>query len=155
MLYRVSGVLNVSKGTKYPYFVPTMFNDHESASDAAETYVENVIKKHEDAYKASIEGRKVVFNNAYEAIDTFSAIVNENPVISLNVFPVKKWNHGANYLYTYRGYDIAEHDDMTWNISASGFIFGYVSKDNIEAALQHIDHLVFESNLQMCKEDDE
>ena len=155
MLYRVSGVLNVSKDTKYPYFVPTVFDDHESASDAAETYVENAIKKHEDAYKASIEGRKVDFNNAYEAIDTFSAIVNENPVISLNVFPVKKWYRGATYFYTYRGYDIGEHDDTTWNISASGFIFGYVSKDNLEAALQHIDHLVFESNLQMCKEDDE
>lgn len=155
MLYRVSGVSNVSKGTKYPYFVPTVFNDHESASDAAETYVENVIKKHEDSYKASIEGRKGGFNNAYDAIDTFSAVVNENLIISLNVFPVKKWNCGANYLYTYRGYDIAEHDDTTWNISASGFVFGYVSKDNLEAALQHIDHLVFESNLQMCKEDDE
>lgn len=155
MLYRVSGVSNVSKGTKYPYFVPTVFNDHESASDAAETYVENVIKKHEDSYKASIEGRKGGFNNAYDAIDTFSAVVNENLIISLNVFPVKKWNCGANYLYTYRGYDIAEHDDTTWNISASGFVFGYVSKDNLEAALQHIDHLVFESNLQMRKEDDE
>ena len=155
MLYRVSGVSNVSKGTKYPYFIPTVFNDHESASDAAEMYVENVIMKHEDSYKASIEGRKGGFNNAYDAIDTFSAIVNENLIISLNVFPVKKWNCGANYLYTYRGYDIAEHDDTTWNISASGFVFGYVSKDNLEAALQHIDHLVFESNLQMCKEDDE
>ena len=156
-MYRVSGILSISKGTKYPYFIPTVFYDHESAADAAKTYIENAIKKHADknVYKSSIEGRKVVFYNAYEPIDTFSAIVDENPIVSLNVFPIKEWNHGANCLYTYRGYDIAEYDNGSWPISASGFIFGIVSKDNIEAALQHIDHIVFEANLQMCKEDDE
>ena len=158
-MYRVSGTANASKGAKYPYFTLTIFYDHDSAANAARAYVENAIKKNEnkdaDVYKASIEGRKVIFYNEYECIDTFSAIVDENPILSLNVFPIKEWPSGAKCIYTYRGYDIAEYDDKSWNISASGFIFGYVSKGNIEAALQHIDHIIFESNLQLNKEDDE
>lgn len=150
-MYRISGTANVSKGAKYPYFIPTVFYDHDSAADAAKTYIEGVIKKHadKDAYKASVEGRKVIFYNAYDYIDTFSAIIDENIVVSVNVIPIKEWNSGADCLYSYRGYDIIEDANELWCISASGFTFGVVSKGNIEAALQHIDHIIFESSLQL------
>ena len=150
-LYRVSGTVNISKGVNYPYFIPNVFYDHDSAADAAKTYIENVIKKHsdKDVYKASIEGRKVLFYGSYDAIDTFSAVSSENVIMSLSVFPIKEYTSGANCLYTYRDYDIIENSDEMWNIMSSGFMFGIVSKGNIEAALQHIDHLIFESNLQV------
>lgn len=156
-LYRISGKHRVSKDVQCIFFIPSLFDDRLSAVEKAKAYIDSEVKLNMDngAYKASIEGKKASAYNSYDATDTFSAVVYDEVLMCLNVYPVIEYGANDGCLFSYRGYDINAIADGTWSIYSSGFLFGKVSKDNIEAALQHIDHIIFEAELQQNSNDEE
>ena len=155
--YRISGKCRMSKDVQNIFFIPTLFDSRSAAVEKAKAYTDNNAKQNgKDVYKTSIEGRSASVLNSHDAADTFSVVsYDEEVLLCLNVYPVIEYDIGCTYLYAYRGYKVYEIDDNTWGISASDFLFGTITKGNIEAALQHIDHIIFEHILQQRYKEEE
>lgn len=156
-LYRVSGKKRMSKDIQCIFFVPSLFEDRLSAVEKAKAYIDNEVKLNvnKGAYKASIEGKNASAYNSHDAADTFSAIIYDEIYMCLNVYPVIEYGDNNRRVFSYRGYDIVSVDTETWGIYSSDFLFGKISKDNVEAALQYIDHFIFELLLQQNGEEED